>query len=568
MKRIIRIILTAFAISGLAVSVLACGSGSDEAGLSENQIVTVQRGDLAIDITAVGNLEFSHQEELTFSVTGTVDEILVEEGESVEEGQVLATLDTSEWEEQLSVLEEQVTQAEHQVTQAKRQVTAKEMDVLQAQINLQTAEDNLYKVEELAEAKAAVEDAEWDLGIAEALLEQAGASQAEFDFRVHQVDAAKTRLAEAERELAEILAGSSIQVTTDWAIEIAMKELQIEINQGRLEDAQIAVEDAQIAVEDAEIAVEDAQEALDEAKESSLEVIAPFTGFITKVNVSTGDVVNEGRVAVILADPNEFEANILVNEIDIFNIREGAQATIQVDALAGISLPAKVTYVSPTAAIQQGVVNYRVKVEVESLAGELEPLVPPEGEEQSPANPEAVDEALDEAVKAGRISREQADVIKERFGQVGKGLTPEQIEQFIERFSQGGGGFGRGGDGFGQGAGGTQLPPAMVRGAVELREGLSITVSIIVEERNDVLLVPNSAITYQGGTAYTQVSKNGVIEKRVIRAGVSDWQYTEITGGLSEGEQVVVPQATTTTTTSQQQPPGGFRIPGVGGFGK
>ncbi|GAH08417.1 unnamed protein product, partial [marine sediment metagenome] len=61
--------------------------------MTEEQLVAVQRGDLTIDITAVGNLAFACKEELTFEVSGTVGEVLVEVGDSVEEGQVLANLD-------------------------------------------------------------------------------------------------------------------------------------------------------------------------------------------------------------------------------------------------------------------------------------------------------------------------------------------------------------------------------------------------------------------------------------------------------------------------------------------
>jgi hypothetical protein len=43
-----------------------------------------QRGDLTIDITAVGNLAFSYQEELIFEVGRRVSEILVEIGDSME----------------------------------------------------------------------------------------------------------------------------------------------------------------------------------------------------------------------------------------------------------------------------------------------------------------------------------------------------------------------------------------------------------------------------------------------------------------------------------------------------
>jgi hypothetical protein len=81
-----------------------------------------------------------------------------------------------------------------------------------------------------------------------------------------------------------------------------------------------------------------------------------------------------------------------------------------------------------------------------------------------------------------------------------------------------------------------------------LREGLSVTVNILVSEANSALLVPNGAITRSGRDVQVQVMKNGVLEKRVIKTGISNWQYTEVTDGLSEGELVVIPKASTTAT--------------------
>ena len=116
MIKIVKIILVALILVGLAVSQFGCNSASDEAEASENQVVTVQRGDLAIDITAVGNLLFSHEEELAFEVAGTVGEVLVEIGDSVEEEQALVKLDISEWEEQIDALERSLTTAERSLT--------------------------------------------------------------------------------------------------------------------------------------------------------------------------------------------------------------------------------------------------------------------------------------------------------------------------------------------------------------------------------------------------------------------------------------------------------------------
>ena len=93
--------LISLVISGVGVLALGCAS---EAGPAfEGQVATVQRGDLRIDITGVGNLALSQKDDLAFEMDGTVEEVLVEEADSVEEGQVLAKLVISEWEDQLTV---------------------------------------------------------------------------------------------------------------------------------------------------------------------------------------------------------------------------------------------------------------------------------------------------------------------------------------------------------------------------------------------------------------------------------------------------------------------------------
>jgi hypothetical protein len=67
------------------------------------------------------------------------------------------------------------------------------------------------------------------------------------------------------------------------------------------------------------------------------------------------------------------------------------------------------------------------------------------------------------------------------------------------------------------------------------------------------------------------MSADSTTEERSIQTGISDWQNTEVTEGLSEGEQVVVPETTgsDTSTTSErgfQGPPGDMIIvPGMGG---
>ncbi|MFC1932981.1 efflux RND transporter periplasmic adaptor subunit [Chloroflexota bacterium] len=543
MMKLFKTTLVTLVICLVSIPLLSCGSESDEAA-SENQVATVQLGDLTVDITAVGNLALSQTEDLAFEMAGTVEEVLVNEGDSVDEGQELVKLDTSEWDDQLKTLERKLVTAQRALTTAERLIGTKELAVRQAELDLQTAEYNLGQIGDVKAAQDEVDRAESDLEIAKSMLN----SGLNSDDWIEAIDNAKEALALAKVKLQAILSGTSVTLTTSATIQVAKYQLLVEKSQRDLEDAQIAVENARIDKEDAEQDVEDAQDDLNEAKALSPIITAPFDGFITKVNAEGGDEVLKGTVAVQIADPDKFEAEILVSEMDITQVKLGGEASVQVDALSGMSLPAKVTHISPTATIQSGVVNYKVKVEVQSLEAVAQER---QGERQEAMEEIAVGEMperLKQAVEEGRITQEQADEMMERMQSGEMPFAPT----------------GEGGQGQASTTQGSGQLPMMVPEDYQLREGLTVTVSIIVEESTNVLLVPNTAITTQGQQTYVKVaSADGTIEERVIQTGITDYQFTEVTSGLSEGEQIVVPEGTTTTTT-QQNRPGGIMIPGMG----
>jgi RND family efflux transporter MFP subunit len=408
--KVLKIVLITLVLCSVGILTLSCASNSSSTPAAQNQVATVKLGNLVINVTGTGNLAFSDMVDLAFQMAGIVDEVNVQAGDSVRQGQVLATLDTSQRDETLVSLESKV---------------------LQAQISLKNADLALDK---------------------------------------------------AEDETVTTITGDIIYATNYDDEEIAILKLQDQMAQANLADAQKALADAQNA---------------------SPEVTAPFDGFITTVNVSAGDAgvsgngVPKGTVACQIVDPNKFQADILVSELDISQVKLGGDATVGIDAMPGISLPAKVTYISPTATIQSGVVNYKVTVEVTSL----EPV---------------------------------------RSSQSGQGGTTRPAS----------------------GAQGQTPAPQ----TIQLRQGLSATVNILIQEKDNVLLVPSRAITRQQGGTYVNVLKtDGTTEQRLIKTGISDLQNTEVTDGLTEGEKVVIPQTTTTTSTTTTRPGGGIRIPGLGG---
>jgi HlyD family secretion protein len=71
-----------------------------------------------------------------------------------------------------------------------------------------------------------------------------------------------------------------------------------------------------------------------------------------------------------------------------------------------------------------------------------------------------------------------------------------------------------------------------------LLPGYSADVQVILDERKDVLHVPTSAIL-EDSAVFVIPDGGGRLEKRVIQAGLANWEITEVVSGLKEGEFVV-----------------------------
>jgi macrolide-specific efflux system membrane fusion protein len=96
--------------------------------------------------------------------------------------------------------------------------------------------------------------------------------------------------------------------------------------------------------------------------------------------------------------------------------------------------------------------------------------------------------------------------------------------------------------------------------------GQTVSVSVTTGSKENVVLVNAAAITTVGNRHTVTVVANGVQENRSVEIGLEGDSATEVTSGLTAGEQVVVKTTSTSTGTGTQQGGGGF--PGGGtGFG-
>jgi multidrug efflux pump subunit AcrA (membrane-fusion protein) len=90
---------------------------------------------------------------------------------------------------------------------------------------------------------------------------------------------------------------------------------------------------------------------------------------------------------------------------------------------------------------------------------------------------------------------------------------------------------------------------------------MTANVTIVVEQRDNILLVPNRAVKTSGKQKIVNVVVDGKPTPVNVTLGMSGDTQSEVVSGLNEGDVVVVQQTTTTTSGG-----GGFGGPG-GGFG-
>ncbi len=121
----------------------------------------------------------------------------------------------------------------------------------------------------------------------------------------------------------------------------------------------------------------------------------------------------------------------------------------------------------------------------------------------------------------------------------------------------------------------------------QIKSGMSVSAAIITEVKQDILMVPSSAVKTQGTTNYVLVfnpalpadaTGQGTVStvaptQKTVVIGISDDTNTEIVSGLSEGDQIVTKTVVSTvtkaaaTTPSLLQSIGGGSTRGVAGGG-
>ncbi len=100
----------------------------------------------------------------------------------------------------------------------------------------------------------------------------------------------------------------------------------------------------------------------------------------------------------------------------------------------------------------------------------------------------------------------------------------------------------------------------------QVRSGMTVSADIIVEMKQDVLIVPNSVIKNRGDITYVETFSKELSQSKV-ETGLSNDTHTEIVSGLNEGDVVVTKTITGEAVSATVQAPSLFGGGGVRGTG-
>ncbi|MEX2113190.1 MAG: efflux RND transporter periplasmic adaptor subunit [Pirellulales bacterium] len=255
------------------------------------------------ELALYGNIDL-RQVDLAFNNNQRIVEVLVEEGDRVERGQVVARLDTNR-------LQPQVLQADAQVA-AQRQVVERL--------------HNGTRPEEIDQARANLRSAEAD----------AANARVRYD-RLKSVADASQRGAVSEQDI------DNAQAT------LLVADAQVEVARAAFDLAEVGPRKEDIAEAEARLRASEAQLALLQQELADATLVAPVDAVVRTRVMEPGEMASPQRPVLVLAITDPKWVRAYVTEPDLGKIREGMPATIAIDSFPDHRFNGWVGFISPIA---------------------------------------------------------------------------------------------------------------------------------------------------------------------------------------------------------------------------
>jgi HlyD family secretion protein len=310
-------IVGAFAVLVLiVVGLVAATRGTTK--IDQSKLAKVERGDLAKNVVATGKIEAITKVEVKSKASGIVEKLLVDYGDQVKRGQVLAELDKQQ---------------------------------IMAQVNQQQAS--------LEAAEAAERAAEADL------------ERAKYDAEGPDVPMLKRAYERAQQMAKDGVVSAS-------ALDDAQKNYELAVNKQSLGRANMGSAAAKLKQAQAQVSQAKAQLAEKQEEYRNSTITAPIDGTVLSRDVEAGDAVSSilvlgssATLVMTLGDTHEVYVKGKVDESDIGRVYIGQPARIKVESYKDRTFSGKVTKISPMGVEKDNVTTFEVRVSIDNSKGEL-----------------------------------------------------------------------------------------------------------------------------------------------------------------------------------------------------
>lgn len=371
-------------------------------------------------------------------------------------------------------------------------------------------------------------------------------NQAEADLEV-----ARARQSISKRQLERTTSLRESQVVTEDEYEVALLEAA----------------NAKASLVKAETNLELAEDRLNDVT-----VRAPINGTVVEKTAEEGQIITSARemtggtILMRMADLNEVQVRTLVDETDIGSIQPGLNATIRVDAYPDQEFLGKVLKIEPQAVVEQNVTLFAVLTRIRNDQDLLKPGMNADVEiligvrDDVLSLPNAAIRMPDEARQLVTALGMDSELLEARVPDEGAALESEEN-----------------GEGSEAEAATTEdgLPTIAALQAMSREERMKLMQDLEPAQRQKLFSMFEQIREQQEQAARADPSKpkdafvfvndeQGLLTLRPIRIGLSSWEYTEVLGGVDEGDEVVqVPMALVQQSEMLERIRSRTSIPGV-----
>jgi HlyD family secretion protein len=335
------------------------------------ETVVAERGTLIATIGASGSVRSNQSGTVGFETTGIVEDVFVQLGDVVRKGEVMANIEQGSLSNQLILARADLASAKkalEELSDTDQARATAQLALAQAQDALDDAEYKWYVQQQGNRASGeTIAATQANLVLAQKEVDKAQEEYSKYSGRSEDDPVralARSNLAAARQKRDSILRNLNWYLGYPSETDQALLDAELEVARANLREAERDLEKIENGPDPDDVAAAEARIDAAEANLALSSIKAPFTGTVTAVDVKSGDSVSPGLPLIQLDDLSRLFVDMDVSEVDINRVKVGQEVRITFDADLEREYEGKVVEVGLVGNNVQGVVNFKVTVEM------------------------------------------------------------------------------------------------------------------------------------------------------------------------------------------------------------